>query len=121
MKKLRDLATVVGLAVALSGCVTTTTFRLPPDTQVRLDSREVSFPAGPVRTSPYFWNSSGGIRFTVEKEGKLVEEGKLAAQFRPASIFWPPPLFTGLIYWPVGFAQRCYDLNQAPPYPCGQE
>ncbi len=46
-----------------------------------------------------------------------MQQGKLRARFRVASIFWPP---FAIIYWPMGFGQRCYDLTAAQPQQCTQ-
>lgn len=106
---------LVAAAVLLAGCSTTAEFRLPTGAQVRLDNREQTYSAGTVKTRPYFWNSAGGIPYRVEKDQKVVQEGRLPARFRPVSIFWPP---YALIYWPMGFAGKCYDLNSGKPDRC---
>lgn len=113
MNKLQQA--LLAATVLLTACSTTAEFRLPPDSQVRFDSREQTFPAGEVKTRPYFWNSAGGIPYRVEKDQKLVQEGRLPARFRPVSIFWPP---YALIYWPMGFASKCYDLTSGKPDLC---
>jgi hypothetical protein len=102
-------------ALALAACTTTAQFQLPPQTSVRFDNRPQLYPAGAVETRPYFWNSTSGIRYQLEQDGKVVGEGRVQAKFRPASIFWPP---YALIYWPMGFAQSCYDLTGDKPAPC---
>ena len=58
---------------------------------------------------------AGGIPYKLEKDGKVVGEGKLQAKFRPVSIFWPP---AALIYWPMGFGWGCYDLTKVQPVAC---
>lgn len=109
-------AALLAAAIALlTGCSTTAQFRLPPDSQIRFGSRETSHPAGQVKTLPYFWDSAGGIPYKLEQNDKVVQEGRLAARFRVVSIFWPP---YALIYWPMGFAYRCYDLTSGKPDLC---
>lgn len=99
---------LMAAAVLLAGCSTTAEFRLPKDTQLRFDNRAQTYPAGLVETRPYFWNSAGGVPYRLEKDQKVVQQGRLPARFRPVSIFWPP---YALIYWPMGFASKCYDLT----------
>ncbi|HSQ41293.1 MAG TPA: hypothetical protein VLM37_03325 [Fibrobacteraceae bacterium] len=62
-------------------------------------------------TRPYFWTAAGGIPYRLEKNGEVIQEGKVPAHFRVVSIFWPP---YALIYWPMGFGgDRNYDLTTA--------
>ena len=91
------------LAVALlAGCHTTANIRIPENTQLYLEERPVEIAAdGTVTTRPYFWTSVTGIHYRLEKDGAVVQRGRLPSQFRPASIWWPP---YALIYWPFGFA-----------------
>ena len=60
---------------------------------------------GRVVTKPFFWTAAGvpphaGIPYRLEQDGKVIDEGRLRAKFRVASIFWPP---FAAIYWPMGF------------------
>ena len=49
-----------------------------------------------------------GIPYSLQKDGKVVKEGKLRTKFRTVSIFWPP---FAAIYWPMGFnPDITYDL-----------
>jgi hypothetical protein len=85
----------------LAGCTTTANIRVPENTQLYLEGRPVEVAAdGTVTTRPYFWTSAPGIHYQLEKDGKVVQRGRLQSQFRPVSIFWPP---YGLVYWPFGF------------------
>jgi hypothetical protein len=68
--------------------------------------------SGTWTTRPFFWTASAGVPYRVEKDGKVVDEGKLSARFRAASIFWPP---FALIYWPMGFRFDRYDLKNPDP------
>ncbi len=110
----------IGLALALlalaTGCTTTGTFKVPPGTDLYVYKRPepVDVKAdGKVTTKPFFWTAAGvppegGIPYRLEKEGKVVKEGKLRTKFRTASIFWPP---AAAIYWPMGFNEDItYDL-----------
>ncbi|MGH8506290.1 MAG: hypothetical protein ACRETM_10050 [Stenotrophobium sp.] len=118
MKSIRTFLLTATAGILLCGCSTTATFNLPPDTQIRLGGREAVYGAGTIETRPYFWTSSAGVPFQLIKAGHVVESGKVKSHFRVVSIFWPP---YGLIYWPMGFGQSCYDLNRAPPYKCAGE
>lgn len=69
---------------------------------------------GEVATKPFFWSTAGmplggGIPpYKLEKNGKLLKEGRLRAKFRAVSIFWPPFSPT---YWPMGLnPDISYDL-----------
>lgn len=87
--------------LAVAGCTTTANIRIPENAKLYLEDRPVDVAAdGTVQTRPYFWTSAPGIHYRVEKDGAVVQRGRLPSQFRPVSIFWPP---YGLIYWPFGF------------------
>ena len=117
MKIKRFAVRMLGVAglLALAACTTTAQFRLPDQTKVRFGDREPTYTTGEVTTKPYFWTVAGGIPYKLEKDGKVVGEGKLQAKFRPVSIFWPP---AALIYWPMGFGWGCYDLTKVQPVAC---
>lgn len=104
--KLLLLSACVG---AMTACTTTTAFKLPKDTQVRLDDRDETFANGnTAEMRPFFWNSIDGINFNLVKGSKVIKKGKLPAEFRVSSIFWPPYAF---LYWPMGLKYSCYDLT----------
>jgi len=111
MKKTAIFAFALGVVLCLSGCSTTGTFKVPEDSKLYIYERPepVNVGAdGKVTTKPFFWKASAGIAYRLEKDGKIVNEGKLRSQFRPASIFWPP---AALLYWPIGFrSDVTYDL-----------
>lgn len=90
------------------GCAVRTHVVLPENTQISIHGRAVTS-GGTVVTRPFFWSEAGGIDYSLLKEGNVIKSGKLRARFRPVSIFWPP---FGLIYWPMGFSERCYDLTK---------
>ncbi|BCD87252.1 hypothetical protein PSm6_36590 [Pseudomonas solani] len=109
-------AAIVAVALVAGGCSTRTYFKLPEDTKVSVYERPQQFSQGMVTTRPFFWSSAGGIPYKLtDSHGTLVQQGKLRARFRVASIFWPP---FAIIYWPMGFGQRCYDLTSAQPQQC---
>lgn len=100
----------------LVGCTTTGHFKVPEGSQLYLYKRPqpVDIKAnGEVTTRPFFWSAAGvppggGIPYRLEKDGKVLKEGKLRAKFRVVSIFWPP---FSLIYWPMGLNPNItYDL-----------
>ena len=105
----RALALVVVLGFVLTACETTGKFVVPPGTQLEVYERPVTVDgSGHVTTKPFFWTATGGIKYKLSKDGKVLKEGKLRAKFRPVSIFWPP---FALIYWPMGFRPDItYDL-----------
>lgn len=112
-------AGVLALALAVTGCSTATYFKLPENSKVAVYERPQQYSQGLVKTRPFFWTAAGGIPYTLSSQnGELLQQGKLRARFRVASIFWPPG---GIIYWPMGFGQRCYDLTGPAPLTCTQD
>lgn len=107
---IKTLLTVIACLV-IAGCSTTGTFKVPKDSQLYLYDRAEAVSVaddGKVVTRPYFWTAAGGVPYRLEKNGKVIDEGKLRAKFRPVSIFWPPG---ALIYWPMGLNPNItYDL-----------
>jgi hypothetical protein len=106
---------VLIMLFVLSGCHTSTSFMLPPNTDLmingqRITSLDAQDEAGHVKfkRSPFFWNSMMGIEYTLLQDDKIVKKDKLPSAFRVVSIFFPP---YGIIYWPVGFRFKCYDLS----------
>lgn len=108
MRTMLRMLILAACIVTVMGCTTTTSFKLPPNTQVRLDDRDDKFKNGDAEMRPFFWNSLDGVNYSLVKEGKTVRKGKLPAEFRIVSIFWPPYAF---IYWPMGLKYSCYDLT----------
>jgi hypothetical protein len=100
--------------LAVSGCHTSARFILPPNTALLINNERVSLETkdkdGRVffERTPFFWTSIAGIEYALVQDDKIVKKDKLPAEFRIASIFWPPYAF---IYWPVGFQFECYDLS----------
>jgi hypothetical protein len=104
----------LALGGALSACSTTGTFVIPDGTELEVYKRPVQVePGGQVTTTPFFWTAagtppSGGVQYRLLKNGQAVKEGRLRAQFRVVSIFWPP---MALLYWPMGLNPNVtYDL-----------
>lgn len=95
------------------GCSTKGQFLVPENTALYLNDRPVAVkPGGTVITRPFFWSTSGGIPYRLEKGGALIQSGMLPSSFRVASIFWPP---WAIIYWPIGFrSDMVYDLINDP-------
>ena len=95
---------LVAAALALAaGCSTTATFKIPEKSFLYIHDRPepvVIAPDGTVTSNPFFWTAAPGVKYRLEKDGKVIKEGRIPSAFRPASIFWPP---LALIYWPIGF------------------
>jgi hypothetical protein len=105
-----------GLVSLFVGCTTQGHFKIPAGTQLEVYRRPVTVsPEGTVVTAPFFWTAAGippqgGIEYRLLKDNKEVKKGRLRANFRVVSIFWPPMAF---IYWPMGFNPNItYDLVQ---------
>lgn len=108
-------AVLASAVIILAGCSTTTQVKLPADSTVRFDDHVEKYSQGDIKRRPFFWNTTGGIPYKVEKDGSVLSEGEVSSRFRVVSIFWPP---YALIYWPMGFAEECYDLTDATPKSC---
>ncbi|HAK58842.1 MAG TPA: hypothetical protein DCO77_00440 [Nitrospiraceae bacterium] len=102
------------MLLALSGCHTSASFILPPNTDLMINGERVSFDSkdkdGRVKFErrPLFWTSIAGIEYMLLEDDNIVKKGRLPSGFRISSIFWPPYAY---IYWPVGFRFKCYDLS----------
>ncbi|MBI5204432.1 MAG: hypothetical protein HZA11_05895 [Nitrospirae bacterium] len=112
MKK-HALSVIVVLLI-LSGCHTSTSFILPPNTDLMVNGERISIDSkdqdGRVKFErrPFFWTSIIGIEYMLLQDDKMVKKDKLPSSFRISSIFWPPYAY---IYWPIGFRFKCYDLS----------
>lgn len=115
---MKTIAMIVALLsfFVLSGCSTSASFKLPPETNLLIKGERVAFEPVPdaegrpvLKTVPYFWDAFGDINYSLVQNDKVVREGKLPSQFRIVSIFWPPYAY---IYWPFGFRLNCYDLTK---------
>jgi hypothetical protein len=102
--------------IMIAGCTTTGTFKVPEGSKLYIYKRPEPVDIksdGKVTTTPFFWTAAGmppggGIPYSLEKDGKTIKDGRLRANFRVVSIFWPP---FALIYWPMGFNPHItYDL-----------
>lgn len=110
MITLVKLLVLVVCFATMVGCSTTTSFKLPKDTQVRIDDRDETFKSGKAEMRPFFWNAFDGVKYNIIKANKTTRSGKLPSEFRVVSIFWPPYAF---LYWPMGLKYSCYDLTDA--------
>lgn len=116
MKKLLVLTLA---ALFVSGCSITTYVKLPEDTVLKIKrGQELPHEEGELTRTPLSWSSAGGIPYKLEKDGEIVQEGRMSSKFRVASIFWPP---AGAIYWPMGFRHKCYDFTTGEATPCSGE
>jgi len=117
MKKNIFFVLAMSVVFFITGCSTTGQFKVPENSKLYIYERPepVTVQAdGKVTTKPFFWTAAGGIPYRLEKDGTVVNQGKLRAKFRPVSIFWPP---VALLYWPIGFrSDVTYDLTN-PQYP----
>jgi hypothetical protein len=108
------LLPLIILLVVFSGCHTSASFMLPPNTSLLINGERVTFESKDedgrpkFETRPFFWTSIVGIEYAIVQEEKIVKKDRLPSSFRIASIFWPPYAY---IYWPVGFNFDCYDLT----------
>lgn len=114
--RLEKVFLIILCAFAVVGCTTTGKFVVPPDTDLYIHDRPepVDVAAdGTVVTRPFFWTAmgvppNGGVEYRLEKDGQVVKDGRLRANFRWQSIFWPP---YAIIYWPTGLNPNItYDL-----------
>jgi hypothetical protein len=102
------------LLLTLSGCHTSASFLLPPNTALIINDERVPLDVKDrdgrvtLERTPFFWTSIVGIEYMLVQDDKIIKKDKLPSEFRIASIFWPPYAY---IYWPVGFGFDCYDLS----------
>jgi len=109
MKKLITFSLVVVMFICI-GCKTTASFTIPQGTNLFVDDIELTNQETKrYKCSPFFWSKTTGIPYRLEKEGKIVEQGKLKSTFRVSSLFWPP---FSIIYSPMKF-DGPYDLTQS--------
>jgi len=115
MNRMFLFAVLSSAVLFLSACHTRGTFRVPEGTQLSIYRRPaITVPAdGVVKVKPFFWTAAGippggGIPYSLQRNGRVIKEGRLRAKFRVASVFWPP---FALIYWPMGMnPDITYDL-----------
>ena len=116
---MKNLISTLLLALTLVGCSTSTYIKLPENSVLKIKrGDQVAHQEGKLVRPPLSWSSAGGIPYKIEKNGEVIQEGKMRAKFRPASIFWPP---AAMIYWPIGFRQNCYDFTSGKATECTQE
>ena len=98
------------LWLCFSSCSTSSTFKLPEGSTIEISNRGIRYDSDKrVSMEPFFWSAAGGIPYKIWKNEQVVDEGKLASEFRVLSIFWPP---FSIIYWPMNFQNSQYDLTQ---------
>ncbi len=108
------LSAAIMVMVILSGCHTTASFMLSPNTQLMINGERVTFDSHDqdgypkLERLPFFWTSITGIEYAILRGDTIIKKERLPSEFRIASIFWPPYAY---IYWPVGFSFDCYDLR----------
>lgn len=116
MKKLLVLASTV---LFVSGCSITTYVKLPEDSVLKIKrGQEIPYTEGKVTRTPLSWSSAGGIPYKLEKDGEIIQEGRMSSKFRVVSIFWPP---VAAVYWPMGFRYPCYDFTTGEAGQCSAE
>ena len=110
--KLTFVALLLTLFVS---CSTTTSFKVPKDTDLYVYEQKVpKHQLDRYERRPMTWGTAGGVRYRLEKDGKVVETGTLKTKFRVVSIFWPP---VALAYWPMGFVKNhTYDFTEEDIY-----
>lgn len=102
------------VAVIFAGCSTSASFKLPPNTDLMISDERVVFQSKDdagypeFKRTPFFWTSLMGIDYALVQDGKIIKKDRLPARFRVVSVFFPP---YALIYWPIGFKLKCYDLS----------
>lgn len=107
---------VMAVSMTMMGCATSTYVKLPENSVLKVQrGNELPYKEGMVKRTPLSWSSAGGIPYKIEKNGKVIGEGRIRAKFRPVSIFWPP---AAIIYWPIGFRFGCNDLTGSAPKEC---
>lgn len=105
------LISLLALFVIVS-CSTKGTFKIPAGSQLFVEG--VAVPqtmsttpqAGPIsiteyKRAPFNWQSSKGIPYRIEKDGKIIDMGKIDSQFMFFSVIWQP----------FGFKKDGYDFT----------
>ena len=109
-------AALLAATLAITGCTAAAWFKLPENSTLIVNERQIENNQGLVKTRPFSWGAAGGVPYRLQDEqANTIQNGKLRTRFRVASVFWPP---VAIAYWPMGFGQRCYDLTGAEPQTC---
>jgi hypothetical protein len=107
---MKKFYTVLAL-LTITGCTTTGRFKVPENSTLYIDQRPLPAlvnKSGETIVEPFSWSASSGVPFRLEKDGKVIKEGKLRTIFRYESLLWPP---AAPIYWPMGLdPDITYDL-----------
>lgn len=109
MHRIQRTALVVVLVAAATGCTTTGHFVVPEGSQLYLSNRTEPVAVkddGTVTATAFGWGHSGfpparGIPYRLEKDGKVIQQGRLRTKVRVSSFFVPP--IWGVFAYPVGF------------------
>jgi len=105
---------VMVVVLILSGCYTSTSFILPPNTDLMINGERIPLAAKDelghvtLERRPFFWSSVMGIEYMLLQDDKVIKKDRLPSAFRVESIFFPP---YAIFYWPIGFGYKCYDLS----------
>lgn len=101
---------LLGATVLLSAtaCSTSGHFVVPQGSQLYLANRSEPVTIqqdGQVQTTAFGWGKLGlpptrGIPYRLEKDGKVIQQGRLRSKIRVASFFVPPVY--GIFAYPVG-------------------
>jgi hypothetical protein len=69
--------------MSLFSCATRTKFKVPKDTDLYVYNQKVN-PSQyeKYERRPYSWGTAGGVKYRLEKKGKVVEKGTLKTRFR---------------------------------------
>jgi hypothetical protein len=107
---MKKLILLISALAFVASCSTTTSFKVPKGADLFVDGQKVPEAMHAEYTrSPMFWDKSKGIPYVLKKKGKVIDQGKIKAHFRVASIFWPP---AAIIYWPMRFEPN-YDFTSS--------
>ncbi len=107
------------MLLSVAACSTSTYIKLPENAVLKIERGDQrAHQEGLLKRTPLSWSSAGGAPYRIEKDGEVIASGRMRTRFRPASIFWPP---AGALYWPMGFAQTCYDFTKPSAPQCSAE
>lgn len=113
------LISMIALFLVVS-CSTTGTFKIPAGSQLFIQGKPIpqtivtnakadETQLTEYKRTPFFWDVASGIPYRIEKDGKILDMGKIKSQFRVVSIFWTP---AAIAYWPLGFNKKeVYDFT----------
>ncbi len=95
--------------IFIISCSTTGKFKVPEGATLYVENQRLTpDQVNEYKRNPFFWDVAKGIPYRLEKDNKIIDQGKIKSQFRVVSIFWPP---AAIIYWPLGFNKEGYDFT----------